>query len=145
MNAYNMAIDEEQHYAICERIRTVNKPLIHLFEEELNENFLSQKTIKNYISNIDFYINNFLLHFEPRPMEEGCFTLEEFFQFFIHKCMWSMPSSVRSMGASLKKFYKCMLENEKIKKESYDFFIAKIKENISDWAEECDDWNDSIY
>ena len=78
-------------------------------------------------------------------MEEGCFTLEEFFQFFIHKCMWSMPSSVRSMGASLKKFYKCMLENEKIKKESYDFFIAEIKENISDLAEECDDWNDGIY
>ncbi len=78
-------------------------------------------------------------------MEEGSFTLEEFFQFFIHKCMWSMPSSVRSMGASLKKFYKCMLENEKIKKESYDFFFAEIKENISDWAEECDDWNDGIY
>jgi len=140
-----MTTDEEQYEVLCERIRAVNKTLLQLFEEELNDNFLSQKTIKNHISNIDFYINNFLLHFEPRPMEEGCFTLEEFFQFFIHKCMWSAPSSVRSMGASLKKFYKCMLENEKIKKESYDFFIAEIKENISDWAEECDDWNDGIY
>ncbi|MED9970015.1 MAG: hypothetical protein UFA98_08410, partial [Ruminococcus sp.] len=44
-------------------------------------------------------------------------NLDPFFYFYIHKCMWSTPASVRSMAAGLKKFYKCMAEHEIIEEE----------------------------
>jgi len=69
----------------------------------------------------------FLLRSEPLEMEQGCFMADEFLgDFFIRKCMWSTPGSIRSSAASFKKFYKCMLERGAEEKESYDFLIETI-------------------
>ena len=65
-----------------------------------------------------------------------------FGDFFIRKCMWSTPASIKSTAASLKKFYKCMLQHGYIDKESYDYLCFDIKENMEDWQEECAIYND---
>lgn len=62
--------------------------------------------------------------------------------FFIRKCMWSTPSTIRSNAASLKKFYKCMLEIGKIEKEDYDYMCEDIKERMPDWIDDCEQYND---
>ena len=94
------------------------------------------------MDNVDLYINDFLLREDAEHMESGLGRLDPFFYFFIHKCMWSTPANVKTTAASLKKFYKCMLENGKIDNEDYQYFCETLKEGIPVWQEECADFND---
>ena len=110
------------------------------FEKELNEKGLSPKTVKNHIENVDFYINEFLLREDALPMENGLNHLDSFFWYFIHRCMWSTPSAVKGMAASLKKFYKCMAGHGKIDAVDYELFASDIKESIPEWVEECEEY-----
>ena len=135
-------MDYEQYEKECEEIQKENAELLRIFEEELTAKGLSPKTIKNHIDNVDLYINDYLLREEAQTFENGLDDLDGFFYFFIHKCMWSTPATVRSTAASFKKFYKCMLEHGKIDEEDYEFFLDDIKEGIPEWVEECDDFND---
>lgn len=63
--------------------------------------------------------------------------------FFIRKCMWSTPYTIKTTAASIKKFYKCMLEHEKIDKEDYEELCYTIKYDIEDWQRDCDAFNNS--
>lgn len=57
-------------------------------------------------------------------MEYGTQKINDFLgYFFIHKCAWSTP-------ASIKKFYKCKSKHEKISKEDYKDFCKTIKFNM---------------
>ena len=61
--------------------------------------------------------------------------------FFIHKCMWSTPSTLRSTAASLKKFYGFMYEKGLVDKETYEDFKSFMKESVDDWCEDCAIYN----
>lgn len=63
--------------------------------------------------------------------------------FFIRKAMWSTPVTIKSTAASIKKFYKSMLDHGHVDKESYLILCDDIKENMSDWQAECEDYNNS--
>ena len=78
----DIEMTEEEREIECDKIRAINKPLLQLFEEYLKKINLSKKTIKNHVANADLYINEFLLHDEPKPMEDGCFMADSFFDFF---------------------------------------------------------------
>ena len=56
--------------------------------------------------------------------------------------MWSTPSSVKSMAASLKKFYKSMADHGYVDAGYYTIFAADIKESVPIWQEECADYNE---
>ena len=99
--------DYEEYERECDKIRQTNEELLALFEEELQDSGLSAKTVRRHLSNAEFYINEYLLREEPRPMEDGITELDMFLGFFfIRKCMWSTPGTIKSTAASLKKAYK---------------------------------------
>ena len=135
----------EEYDRACETVRKENEEYLKLFEADLTEKGLSPKTIKNHISNIDLFINDFLLREDAQPIETGIDNLDPFFYFYIHKCMWSTPASVRSMAAGLKKFYKCMAEHEKIEEDDYVEICEEIKESLPFWVEDCEEFNDGDF
>ena len=122
-----------------------NEPFLKMFKDDLTEAGLSEKTIRRHVNNAHFYLNVYLDRAGVLPMEEGTsgFQLSEFFgYFFIRKCMWSTPATIKSTAASLKKFYKCMLQHHKITQEQYDDVTYTIKCDIDDWQSECAEFND---
>lgn len=123
--------------------RKENNKLLDIFEEELRCAGLKQNTIKRHIINVDFYINTFLLREEPLEIKSGCgIMLEDFLgYFFIRKCMWSTPATIKTTAASIKKFYKCMLANGYIGKAEYEELCNTIKENMEEWQEDCERYN----
>ena len=133
--------DYEKYEKDCEEVRTENAELLLIFESELKAKGLSVKTIRSHMDNVDLYINDFLLREDAEHMDSGLRRLDSFFYFFIHKCMWSTPGTVKTTAASIKKFYKCMLEHGKIEKEDYQEFCEELKESIPVWQEECADFN----
>lgn len=135
--------DYEEYERECDKIRQTNEELLTLFEEELQDSGLSAKTVRRHLSNAEFYINEYLLREEPRPMEDGITELDMFLGFFfIRKCMWSTPGTIKSTATSIKKFYKCMLNHGKISKDDYAYLCDDIKENMEQWQTDCAVYND---
>ena len=127
---------EVQYDAETTAIMKANEELLSLFAADIDH--LAPKTRKTHLENIDFYINSYLLHYEPLDFTYGIQKIESFMEdFFIHKCIWSSPSAMRSMAASIKKFYHSMMVHEKIKPSDYDYLCATIKENMEFWLSEC--------
>lgn len=136
-------MDDTEYEELCKKIRDDNEEYLTIFERYLTEAGFSDKTIHSHLGNADFYLNDFLLYAELIPMEEGGMYINEFLGFFfIRKCMWSTPGTIKTTAASLKKFYKCMLENGKITKADYNMLCGTIKENMELWQEDCRKYND---
>lgn len=102
-----------------------------------------EKTISRHISNVSFYINEYLLREDARPMTDGVTEIDLFLgNFFIRKCMWSTPATIKSTAASIRKFYKSMLGHEKIRKADYDELCSVIKDEMETWQADCEAFND---
>lgn len=135
--------DYEVYEKECQKIRETNEELLELFENDMTKKGLSQKTINRHVSNVDYYINEYMLREDATPMEKGVGMLDMYLgYFFIRKCIWSTPNSIKGTAASIKKFYKCMLEHGKIEKEGYEYLCSVIKENMEEWRSTCTIYND---
>ena len=130
------------HLDFSEQNEDTNHNYLILFQEDLENAGLKQKTIYNHLSNADLFINEFLNYHMDATMEEGVTMLGDFLgDFFIRKCMWSTPATVKTTATRLKKFYKCMAENGKIEKKDYDYVCHDIKESMAYWQECCAEYN----
>lgn len=131
----------EEYEKAVEKITKVNEQYLILFQEYLLEKGLKDKTIRNHLNNVSFYINDYLNYYDPQEMVKGCYDISGFLgDWFIHKAMWSSRESIKSTAASIKKFYKCMLEKGHVSKADYQYLVETIKEKMPDWLENMDDY-----
>ena len=80
-----------------EQNEDTNHDYLILFQEDLENAGLKQKTIYNHLSNVDLFINDFLGYRMNVTMEEGVTMLGDFLgDYFIRKCMWSTPATVKT-------------------------------------------------
>ena len=132
----------EEYDRPCEERRAENDGYLDEFEAWLEAAGLSDKTIQRHMRNVDFFINTYLLREDAYGIEEGCLRMDDFLgYFFIRKCMWSTPKTIKQNATSFKKFYKCMLEKGHITPQSYDILLDDIKTNMPMWLEDCEDFN----
>ena len=136
-------MDYDEYEKACETIRQENAALLEEFKNHLASKGLSQKTINCHMSNVDFYINDYLLYDDVRTMADGVSRVDDFLgYFFIRKCMWSTPGTIKSTAASIKKFYQCMADNGRILKADYNYLCDVIKDNMPEWQLDCEQYND---
>ena len=134
-------MDWEEYEKKCDEIREQNKLYLKVFAEDIRG--LSPKTINRHLGNVDFYLNVYLPREDALTMEEGLNYVDSYLgYYFIRKCMWSTPATIKSTAASIKKFYKCMVEHGFIKKEGYDYLCSVIKEDMEQWQADCAAYND---
>ena len=125
----------EQYEKDCKRIREENESLLNDFKKWLSDKKLSKKTIDKHVSNVDFYINDFLLYEDAIEAADGVSSIGMFLGYwFIRKAMWASKSAIKQNAASLKKFYEFMLERRKIAKESFEYLKETIKEDMPEWT-----------
>ena len=121
----------------CEEVRKENRALLANFERFLTKKGLKPKTIRGHVGNVDYYINDYLLYYEPvtRP-EQGISGIIDFFEgWFPRKALWANPTNVKSMAASIKKFYQFLLEQGMVEKEDIQELKEEIKASLPDWME----------
>lgn len=129
----------EEYEKAVEKITKVNEQYLILFQEYLLEKDLKDKTIRNHLNNVGFYINDYLNYYDPQEMVRGCYDISGFLgDWFIRKAMWSSRESIKSTAASIKKFYKCMLEKGHVSKADYQYLLETIKKQMPDWLENMD-------
>lgn len=133
--------DMDEHEKKVEAILEENKRYLEIFRKDLQG--LSPKTIRNHVANVDFYINDFLLREDANTMDRGIMYIDSFLgDYFIRRCMWSTPATIKSNAASIKKFYKCMKEHGFIRNDQYEYLCLTIKEDMELWLADCEVYND---
>ena len=125
----------EEYELACEQERKRNKQLLDEFSTWLKTKQLTKKTINNHLTNVDLYINDFLLYEDPISIaEEGIPSVNMYFGYwFIKKIAWGSGTSISSGAASLKKFYGFLSEKGLVSAEDLAQLKAIIKENMSEW------------
>ena len=130
----------------AKKIRKDNEVLLEDFAASLASSGLVNKTIDSHVGNIEFFINDFLLGYDAIPAKDGIDYVDDFLgNWFIRKTTWASQAHIKGNAASFKKFYAFMLEKKIIGKEDLDDLKTLIKENMSDWLSELQDFDDLIY
>ena len=139
-----MGFDYEAFEKECDAIRKINELHLAGFGKWLKSSGLSGKTIRKHVSNVDFYINDFLCYYDARDAVQGCYSVGSFLgDWFIRKASWASCGNIKSNVASFKKFYAFMLAVNAIEQEDYDFLLEAINNQLPDWLDAMkryDDW-----
>lgn len=131
----------KEYEARCEEIRKANDELMDLFEGDMKN--LSLKTRKQHRNNVDFFLNVYLLHEKPQMFDCGIMDIADYLgYYFIRKCGWSTPASIKRNAASIKKFYKSMKAHGKIEYADYETLCDTIKSGMPQWLADCEQYND---
>lgn len=126
-----------------EIIEEQNEKYLNIFEEHLKKENIKQRTIDKHISNVDFYINHCLMYSIPKTVDKGCGDeIGYFISTFICQKTWPSITLINECCTSIKKFYKCMMENNVVTKDQYDYLVSYIKDNKEMWI---DDFKHSDY
>jgi len=126
--------DFEKYEKDCQKIRKANDGLLNEFEVWLKSSGISKKTTNQHLSNIDFYINEFLLYEDATESKDGAIEVGMFLGYwFIRKASWASQRSIKMNATSLKKFYAFMHEKNFIDLESLADLKQTIKDDMPEW------------
>ncbi len=127
-------MDYEEYENECNRIRKKNQKLISDFGNWLAAKNLSPRTIKKHTSNVDFYVNEFLLYEDAVEAKNGFDQIGMFLGYwFIKKAMWASTTAINENAKSLKKFYQFMCDRGQISGKDFSALKEKIKEKMPEW------------
>ena len=136
-------MDYEKYEQDCKKIRKTNETLLTEFQASLGSAGLANKTVKNHVANIKFYINEFLLYEEAIEAKDGIDEVEKFLGYwFIKKAMWASQASIKSNSTSLKKFYGFLHEKGLVETDDLDDMKEVIKEGMPEWLSTLDRYDD---
>lgn len=136
-------MDYEKYEKECNRIRKENEIIISNFKNWLSIQNLSLKAIDKHTSNVDFYVNDFLLYEEAVEAKNGFGEIGMFLGYwFIKKAMWANKTAIRENAASLKKFYRYLFEEDKVSEEDFSALKESIKEDMPEWLATIDKYDD---
>lgn len=123
-----------------------NEKFIEEFESWLIQKNLAKKTIRKHLNNASLYINDYLNYYDASTMEDGVHYVHGFLDgWFIEKCLWSSRNSLKETAASIKKFYQCMSEKGYVSEDDYNELSSFIKENMDDFLEQMDSFENGTY
>ena len=124
-----------------------NEDYLKMFEKSLEEKQLTAKTIRKHVSNIDFYLNDYLTYYdEIIKMKDGTQYTGSFLgDWFIRKAMWASKSSIKEMSSSLKKFYEYMIALGFVKISDYQEMCYEIKDNMDLYLENLEDYDNGTF
>ena len=133
----------EQYEKECKKIRKENEALLSAFETWLSSKNLTGKTIDRHLSNVEFYINDFLLYEDAIKATDGMDEIGMFLGYwFIKKAMWSNKAAIKKNATSLKKFYQYLCEDGKITKDSLQDMKGRIEEDMPEWLATMERYDD---
>jgi len=124
--------DDEESYEQSEK----NQAVLEGFRQYLEARNLSDKTVRRHVTNIDFYINEYLLDEGGISPAEGIDQISYFLGYwFIRKGGWSSAASIKENITSLKHFYTFLAGQGVIGRDKLDAMKLEIKECKNDWFE----------
>ena len=86
--------DYERYEAECKMIRKTNERLLSEFEVWLKSSGLSKNTIEKHLSNIDFYVSEYLLYEDATEAKDGVNAVGMFLGYWFIKKQGGQTSQI---------------------------------------------------
>ena len=115
-----------------------NNALLVEFDKWLSASGLKQSTTDTHVSNVEFFINEYLTYYENIRPEQGISDVTFFMSWFIRKASWASKSSIKSNGTSFKKFYTFLFEKGLVELEELNELKQILKLGTPEWLEELE-------
>lgn len=114
--------------------RKENENYLKLFENQMKKEGLAPGIIKKHLSNVEFYINDYLLFSSIINIEDGMSEMRDFFYYwFFAKALHSKCESVYAHIDSVTLFYKLMVDQGLVNREDYEKMLCNINEYKAEW------------
>ena len=118
----------------CEDRELYNENLLAEYRGYLTEKKLTPRTLEKHLSNVEFYINDYLLDNEDLEARDGVSEISLYLGYwFIRKGAWTGPAAIKDHASSLKNFYQFMLQKGEINQEEFSELKETIKEEMPEW------------
>lgn len=142
---YRRMIMEDYEQRV-DAIQKQNKVYLDEFKKYLVDKGIKKKTIDSQLSDIDFYINEYLCYYEPQDVETGCYEMRMYYtDWFIRKAMWAKCSTIKSTSVSIRKFYKYLSEMNVIEADDYENLVTTIKDEMPAWLEGMETFDNALF
>ncbi len=130
-----ITMDDYAKYELaCEEIRFANKELLKEFEMTMLEEWLGENSIKKHLSNIDLYINEFLLYEEPIEAKNGSDEVGMYLWYwFIKKSSRASSAGIKQSASTIKKFYSFLNKKGMIDDHDMEILKERIQEELPEW------------
>lgn len=126
----------------CEAMREKNAELLNEFTDWLQAQGLSEATVRRHLSNIDLYINHYLLYEQVTAPEDGSYDVGSYLGFWFIRKVWASEYTTRSNAASLRKFYGFMAERGDIEAEDLTRMNEQIRAGMPGYLTRVRRYND---
>ena len=127
--------DIDTYDARVQAIQAYNQPILYGFLTWLKQSGLSEETIYNHVTNIEFF-TNYLVRYEPlKKLDEVSSGDVWMFlaDWFPRKALWASVTSTKSYVASFKKFFKWMGETGRVSPETVEDVLSTLKYSRSEF------------
>lgn len=121
-----------------------NNALVKEFEKHMVANGLAMKTVRMHTQNVDLFLTDYLL-VEGIKQEDGHEEIDAFFDFAIRKYVVSSQPSLRQLVSSIKKFYKFLLETNRMDAGTSRNVNKTLKDGMQDWLAMVDEREAELY
>ncbi len=127
-------------------IKAYNQPILDDFQTWLKQRGLSDKTIRRYVSDIDFF-TEYLVYYEPlKKLDEAdsgdVWTFLS--DWFARKAMWASVTGIKSYLTSFKKFFQWMGEIGCVSPEVVAEVLTTLKEDQDEFLASVADDDEDI-
>ncbi len=131
----------------CNEIRANNELMLRSFRLYLKEvQGLSQKVIDKHCSNLDFFVNQYLLYYGIETVISNIYGCQGFLGgWFGSKVIWATVSTIKSNGASIKKLYDFLNDVGVVTTDDLAEVKLVIRESIELGIEELEDVDDDPF
>lgn len=128
--------------------RSWNDRFIQMLAARLAEDGISDKTIRKHTENMRLFLNDYLAPMGC-TLEEGPDLIDDFIGRWFMDYHWPSKTALRSLGTSLRKFYRTMADAGEVDEEDYAEVCAVIKKGMAGWLEKgartCESLGNSPY
>lgn len=115
------------------------------FRADLEKAGLKEKTIGRHLSNAELYFEWMIEH-EGYDADDAPSQLDGFLgDWFIRRCMWSTPNSVKTTAASLKKLLTSIMNHGHMVDSEYRNAMHTLRKDLPEWQRKCALYNDPYY
>ena len=134
--------DIDTYDARVQAIQAYNQPILYGFLIWLKQSDLSEETIYNHVTNIEFF-TKYLVYYEPlQKLDEA--RSGDVWMFLVdwypRKTLCASARNVKSYSASFKKFFKWMGETGCVSPEVVADVLSTLKDSRNEFLKAAAEW-----
>lgn len=117
-----------------EKVKEQNQSVFDDYKTWLSSQYITEDEEIQYLADITFFAQTFLILNEAIPVEKGINHIDEYLgHFFIREVPWSSPETIKSNTQSFLNFYSFLLSTQQIEEKDFLYIEYLVGSETDKW------------